>query len=301
MALHKFLLLLALVLVLTLAVVVWFVPSNEDFRAENDYWNGTASLLAESGIQPVDSLSGLPDFPNGATIILIPYTDFQPAELESVKGFISRGGTLVLADDYGNGNRVLEYLGLKARFSRQALLDPLSNYNSQWFPRIIHFTDNFLTHQVEELVFNHATSLADIASDEIIAQSSMFSFLDANNNQNWDEGEATGRMPVISRHSLGKGQIILIADASIFINSMSEMPGNRRLLTNLAGISPAGLYLDQSHLPPSNLHQAKNTLAATRSLLTKPLGLLLLMVLAFALTLFPLWHHRPLSRERSPS
>ena len=118
MGLRRFVVMLTIALVLILTAVVWFLPTNEDFRADNPFWNGIKDISSSYPASPLASLSGLPSSPQGSTLILIPYLDFTPAELEALNSFATQGGTLVLADDYGFGNQILEYLGLKARFSR---------------------------------------------------------------------------------------------------------------------------------------------------------------------------------------
>ena len=292
MELRRFLMILTIALVIILAIIVWFFPSNEDFRVENPFWNGTKDINASYPASPLASLSGLPSSPQGSTLILIPYLDFTPAELEELNSFVTLGGTLVLADDYGFGNQVLEYLGLRARFSGQVLLDPLFSYKNKWFPRISHLTSGSVTSNTESLILNHATCLSDVEADDVLALSSSFSFLDLNDNQVRDEDEPTGPLPVISRHSLGSGQLILISDPSIFINSMETIESNYDFIQNLAAITTSRLLIDQSHLPPSNLHQTKNLLAYTRSFLVTPAGTLGLVIVALTITLMPIWHRR---------
>ena len=240
----------------------------------------------------MQSLSELPISPQEVTFILIPYLNFSLAELEEINNFVTRGGTLVLADDYGYGNQILEHLGLKARFSGQPLLDPLINYKNKWFPQVSHLTSSPVTLDTERLVFNHATCLTDVEASDILAQSSSFSFLDLNGNQTWEEDELTGPLPVISQHKLGSGQLILIADPSIFINSMGTMESNYNFIQNIAAITTSKLLIDQSHLPPSNLHQTKNLLTYTRGSLITPLGTLGLVILALTITLMPLWRKK---------
>ncbi len=292
MELRRFLVILTIALVLILAIVVWFFPSNEDFRAENSFWNGTKDISSSYPASPLASLSGLPSSPQGSALILIPYLDFTPAELEELQSFVTHGGMLVLADDYGFGNQILEYLGLKTRFSGQVLFDPLSNYKNKWFPRISHIISNPITSNTESLILNHATCLTDVETDDILALSSPFSFLDLNGNESWDEGEPTGPLPVISRHSLGSGQLILISDPSIFINSMETIESNCDFIQNIADITTSRLLIDQSHLPPSNLQRTKNLLAYTHGFLITPVGTLGLVVVALTITLMPIWHKR---------
>ena len=292
MELRKFVMILTMALVIILAIVVWLFPSNEDFRAENPFWNGTRDISSSFPASPLASLSDLPPSPQGSTLILIPYLDFTPAELGELKSFVTQGGTLVLADDYGYGNQILEYMGLKARFSGEILLDPLFNRKNKWFPRISHLASSSVTSNTESLILNHATCLSDVEASDVLALSSSFSFLDLNGNQSWDEGEPTGPLPVISRHSLGSGKMILISDPSIFINSMETIESNYNFIQNLAAITTAELLIDQSHLPPSNLHQTKNLLAYTRNYLITPVGTLGLVILALTITLMPVWHRR---------
>jgi len=288
--LHIFLIILTLILVFTLALVAWFFPSNEDFRTDNPFWNGTKEIGANVLASPLESLSELPSLSPGSTLILIPYLDFTPTELRQLYSFVSEGGTLVLADDYGFGNQVLEYVGLKARFSGQVLVDPLSYYKNKRFPRVSHFIPNSITGNTESLVLNHATCLTNVETSDVLARTSYVSFLDLNGDWWYNKGEPTGSMPVISHHNLGRGQVILISDPSIFINSMQSMEGNQVLLKNIAAITRDKLFLDQSHLPPSNLHQTKTLLAAMRNFLLTPAGKVGLVVLALSITLIPVWY-----------
>ena len=295
MELRRFLVILTAALVILLIVVIWFFPSDEDFRTENPFWNGAREMNSSYPATTLESLSALPSPPHGATLIIIPYLAFTPDELKELSSFVTRGGTLILADDYGHGNQILANLGLKARFARQSLLDPLSNYRNKWFPMIPHFNPSALTINIDSLVFNHATCLTGVEAEDALALSSSFSFLDANGNQAWDEGEPAGSLPVISHHKLGDGLIILISDPSIFINSMEKMEDNQNFIQNIATATTSGLLIDQSHLPPSNLHRTKNLLAQTRRLLATPLGTTGLVLLALSITLKPIWHKRTTS------
>jgi len=290
--LRRFLVILSIVLVLILTIVAWFFPSNEDFRADNPFWNGTRDIISSYLISPLQSLSDLPPLPQGSTLILVPYLEFTPAELGELNSFVTKGGTLVLADDYGYGNQILEYLGLKARFSGHILLDPLFSYKSKWFPRISHLASGSVTSDTESLILNHATCLTDVEASDFLALSSSFSFLDLNGNQAWDEGEPNGPLPVISQHNLGSGKIILVSDSSIVINSMETIESNYTFIQNIAAITTSELLIDQSHLPPSNLRQAKNLLASIREPFTTPVGAVGLVIVALTVTLIPIWYKK---------
>jgi len=287
--LRRFLVSLAIALVVILVVVVWFIPSDEDFRVENTFWNGSSELGSYQALTPMETLDDLPAVPEGATLILIPYIQLTPSELEDVSRFVAGGGTLVLADDYGYGNQVLSHLGIETRFSGQALLDPLFSYKNGQLPRIFNLSPDSVTDDVDSLVLNHATCLIDVEAGDVLALSSSFSFLDLNDNQKWDEEEPTGAMPVISSHILTSGRVILVSDPSIFINSMGTLEDNYGIIENIAGIPSSRLFLDQSHLPYSDLHHTKDLLADVRGVLTTPAGTLALVAVLLIIILRPMW------------
>jgi hypothetical protein len=230
--------------------------------------------------------------PQGSTLILIPYLEFTSAELGELNSFVTNGGTLVLGDDYGYGNQVLEHLGLKARFSGHILLDPLCCYKNKWFPRVSHLVSSSVTSDIESLILNHATCLIGVEAGDVLALSSSFSFLDMDGNQTWDKGEPNGPLPVISHHNLGSGKIILISDSSIFINSMETIESNCAFIQNIAAATTSEFLFDQSHLPPSNLHQSKNLLASIRNFFNTPGGAVGLVIVALTVTLIPVWYKK---------
>lgn len=291
MELRRFLVILTIAVIILLMITVWFFPSNEDFRVENPFWNGIRNISASYPALPLESLFDLPPSPQGATLILIPYLNCTAAELEQINSFVTRGGRLFLADDYGHGNHILEYLGLRVRFSGETLLDPLLNYKNKQFPKITHLEPSPLTSHTESLVFNHATSLVNVATANVIALSSPFSFLDLNGNGMREEGETTGPLPVISHHNLGNGQVILVADPSLFINSMETIEGNGSFIQNIAATTTS-LYIDQSHLPPSELHQTQSLLAQARGWLATPPATAGLVTLALIFATRPIWHKK---------
>jgi hypothetical protein len=284
--LHRFLAWFCLVLVIATGAAIWFVPPIEDFQPDNPFWNGSRRLSDVASIKLIDAYSQLPASPQGATLIVIPYRQFDPGDLEALNRFVADGGVLVLADDFGWGNQVLEYLGLEARFSGQALIDPLFYYKSRWFPRADASRDDPFTAGMEHFNLNYATVLVGVPTDNVLATSSSFSFLDTNANGSADKGETVGRQVVMSRQTLGQGQVVLLSDPSVFISSM--MTGdNLKLAENIAATSETGVYFDQSHLVTSNLRQAKDWLRTLREFAFKPPVAVALVVVILAITFVP--------------
>ncbi len=265
---RRLLLQIGLVLII-LGVLVWLFPSNSDFKAGNPQWNGTADFLEEVETQLLNSLEELPPMAQGTSLILIPYTELSADDLQRIGDYVDSGGRLILMDDFGFGNEVLEYLGVDLRFTGDQMLDPLFNYKNTNFPKVIDFVDSGVTSEVDGLVFNHATSLADALPEQVVAWSSYFSFLDENQNSKWDAGEPKAHMPVVAEFAIGEGSLIVVADPSILISSMLGMEDNRQLMENMI---EGQVYLDQSHLPDAALDEAKVVLHSGRSTMASVWG-----------------------------
>jgi uncharacterized protein DUF4350 len=287
--LRKYLLFCVAGLAAVLTMLVWFYPVETDFAATNDAWNGYGGISHAEEIKSLSSLHDLPSLQPGMTLLVIPYTDFSAAELSRLKRFVQDGGRLVLADDYGKGNQVLSYLGIKARFSGERLRDPVSYYRTENFPEIGNLQSDALMDGIDSLILNHATILKGVAPTEILASSSSFSYLDINDNGKPDGIEPQGAQPVVSRHQYGTGTVLLVADPSIFINAMQEVAENRIFVDNIVGSGAVPLYLDQSHLTFSRLEESQANLAGFRAVFTTPSGTILTVVAALLIIMLPVW------------
>jgi hypothetical protein len=271
--------------------VIWFYPSSKDFRANNFAWNGVREFSEGFGADMLLSLDNLPENPGNCVLVLIPYESFSAADLASLDSFISNGGSLLLADDYGNGNQVLEYLHINASFSGEQLLDPLFNYKNSFFPKVIDFTNAAINESVDSIVLNHATSLDIGAGVELVARSSASSFLDLNDNQIRDEGEIAGQLPVAAKAEYSNGLVFMLSDPSTIINCMRDIGDNYAFIDNMIrynGPEPS-IMLDQSHLPSDNLYQTKSGLITIRNALATPAGITLIVTVVVILTLLPIW------------
>ena len=258
-----------LVLVLAISTVsIWFFPSVQDFMAANTMWNGIRDFMSTFKATNIESLSNLPSSPEKSAIVEIPYLPHSEKELPILKQFVEDGGTLILMDDFGFGNNVLEYLGLEARFSTKPLVDPLFNYRNQVFPRITDFSPDVKNSGVNVIVFDHGTALTDVASSNVIAWSSAASFLDTEGKGNWSQGEPKGPLPVAASFRLGQGTVDIVSDPSIIISSMMGRDDNYRFVAYLVG--GRQVLFDSSSLPKAPLDQSKTALLSFRQLLADP-------------------------------
>lgn len=284
---NKILPTLALLIIIVLSAVIWFYPPTGDFRVDNPFWNGMSVLNSQAEVVPLDSFSNLPASGSGTTLILVPYEQFSDTELSQLRIYVSSGGTLVLLDDYGYGNQVLAGLGLSMRFIGKPLVDPLFDYKNGQLPKITDFAPLPFTSNVSSVVFNHATALSGISGTTVIASSSSFSFIDENNNDEFDSEDIAGPLPVAAYTKINTGYIVTVADPSCLINGMISMDDNMLFISNVVSIQGNNpqVFVDQSHLPNAPLDEAKGTLATVYNVVASPLGTLSLIALALAISL----------------
>ena len=236
---------------LVLGVLVFFVfaitvtlyyPPVADMVVGNPYWNGLSEMYDE--IEPIQ-VEDIEDYwfidaSNSTLFIIGPSRDFRVEGIEAVREFLESGGTVVLADDFGTGNQLLEGLGLETRFSGELLVDPLFFDTVPECPRLLNFTYS----DVGDVVMNYGTTLLGSIDFHIHESSSPVSYY------NNSDGVTTGPFPVLGHLHSGAGDLILLSDSSVFLNTMLGKAGNRGLLLSLVRGTP---YIDTSYSIPTRL------------------------------------------------
>jgi len=273
---------LLLILVIS-SLCIWFYPSSQDFMISNAMWNGTRNFLSELNASSIESLDDLPNPPEEAVLVAIPYLDYNDEELSNIKRFVDNGGTLLLMDDYGFGNSVLAYLGVNIRFTNKPLLDPLFYYKNPSLSRITDFAPEVKESDIDVIMLNHATTLTNVMDSEAIAWSSDASFLDLNENDVWDVGEPKGSFIIAAKIQLGEGIVAVVSDPSMIINSMVDRDHNYnfiRYLTRYEG-AQTRMLVDYSHLSNTPLDAAKTRLIGAREALSSPYALLCIIAVIF--------------------
>ncbi len=269
-----------LVLIISLACV-WFSPSVQDFMAANQMWNGISRFSRDYHATNVDSLAPS-QMPDSGTLVAVPYLSYSVTDLEAIRAFVEKGGTLLLMDDFGYGNTVLEYLGIPERFSHQPLLDPLFCYKNPALPLITDFTPAIPG--VKEVLMNHASTLVSVPEEAVVARSSSSSFLDLNGNSVYDEGEPKGPFAVAAKVKVGDGIVALVSDPSTAINSMVSRFDNRAFIDALSANAAGGPFVfDTSHLAKAPLDVSKTKLTNLRNWFANPYIVVVLTAIVFAL------------------
>lgn len=213
------------------AGIILAVPSVDDFSLDNPYWNGMSAAASDLGISDGAAL----DPSSTALLIVGPDTPFTAARVESIKGYLASGGLVLLLDDFGEGNSLLEGLGAPVRINGSLLLDPLFMEKSRFYPRASPAGG-----YVHSVIMDYASSVqlqgSGTAGVRVLLESSAFSFLDLDGDGKYTAGEPYGPFPVAMEVAYGKGKLVVVSDSSILINSVYGLSkGNADFVRDLAG------------------------------------------------------------------
>lgn len=248
--------------------LTWFYPSVDDLFVGNPFWNGLSEMSV--AVQPVrvgnlTQLGGVvKDASNSTVLFLGPSKPFRASEVKIVDSYLSKGGTVVLADDFGSGNELLEGLGLGARFSGLLLQDPLFKDRTSVMPIAYNFTSRVAAMNVTSVELNYPTVLTGVSSANVLVWSTYFSYISANVTQPSDSS-TYGPFPLIASLKVGEGTVVLISDSSMFINGMYGLGDNAALLR---GLVRGTVVIDESHSIPSLLTIIKEAFVAIYAFLS---------------------------------
>ena len=261
----------ALIAAVVIVALIISVPvlntTKEDFSTYNTAWNGAsdAKALASSDgytASTVFALSEIRSSGGGVLFMLNPNSSvgFSASDASTLQSFVTNGGVLVLANNFGNGNAVLSGLGVlgEARFNGSLLEDNVSKGVAAALPLITDVTASGLTAGVHELYFNYGTAL-DVPGNNVtvLARSAPTSYLLAPAGGNATVNATTGAHPVLATLDYGNGRIVLLSDPSVFSNDMLGQADNQQLLTSMfanltGGNTAVPIMFDESHFasPP---------------------------------------------------
>lgn len=296
----------AIALAVTLLAVSMTAPvvsTSADFSIFNSGWNGTSKLAvatyklgkfapsftvkssgSELTVEQVglDKISLAPR--TDALIIIGPTKSFTTLEGRIIGDFVRNGGVLLLADDFGTANSLLIGMNATSRFSGDLVMD-LAYEKQPEFSVCFDLKQDPLTHNVTTVLLNYPSSLVLSGnSSEVLARSSVASWLDTNGDRLQEWGEPRGPFPLLARENLGSGTVVLLSDPSVLINGMGKNLDNAALATNLMDYicrDRSSVYFDESHRDFFN--PVAVTLKFTGDMPTNAKIGLVLLVIFFAL------------------
>lgn len=256
------------VVLLIISMAAPIVSTSADFSIFNSGWNGTSKLAIltykagkfapdfeakSTGTEITITQLGLDEINldpvTSALVVIGPGKAFTSAEGRIVGDFVRNGGKLLLADDFGTGNSLLIGMGATSRFSNQLVMD-LAFEKQPEFSVVYDLRTDPITMNVSTLLLNYPSSLTIGGGTEVVAFSSIASWLDTNGNRLQEWGEPWGPFPIMARERLGAGSILLLSDPSVLINGMAAQMDNRIFSANLIDEvcnERTAVFFDESH------------------------------------------------------
>jgi hypothetical protein len=241
---------LSIIIGLTSALIVSYCltmiyPNIEDLWRENFDWNGLSIFYEQTKPTKIENLDQLETMTNSETTLFFigPTIGFTALEAKQVHDYLRYGGIVILADDFGSGNQLLELLDLPIRFDSRLLKDQFFRDKNSLMPLISVKS----IQDINKIVLNYATVLSNVDQSDVLVKSSPFSFLSTSVDNFSDDYLS---YPIIAEINYGEGKLILVSDSSFAVNSMINRGDNKLLLMHLKrGV----LLIDESHIEKSNL------------------------------------------------
>jgi hypothetical protein len=189
------------------------------FDLKGDDWEGLAQLLRIAEIEVGSSRAiatttlDLHRLTPADAVLLVRPT--RSLDVDGLEAFLRAGGRVLLFDDYGTGDELMtrfriERVPLPGRPSEMLRGNPALAIAEPG-------ADSPAVHDVGRVVTNHAVGLQQPALSELLVV----------------RGDGEPDVPLALAGSVGRGHLVAVGDASVFINAMLRYPGNRALALSL--------------------------------------------------------------------
>lgn len=280
------LLLVGLVASLLIVVLLTATTSTAGFSPYNADWDGTGefrTLAAQnSELTVATNTSQYQQSEPSATVAFAFAIDrnYSTSDAERIRRFVSNGGTLVVADNFGShGNRLLSAIGARARFDGRVLRDERNNFRSPLTPVVGDTSNHSLVSDVNSLTLNYGSVIEPRGATPLL-NSSEFSYVVTDPNGTVTDADDLQRYPIVTVEGIENGEVIAIGDPSLFINSMLRESDNKQFAGNLIGQGTHTL-VDVSH--SSNIPPLVFALLELRSSPVLSAGMLILLIGSIAI------------------
>ncbi len=203
---------------LLVSLLVSQVAHAEPFAKGPD-WDGTSDFhdLAKDVAGSSEVVTGSLDFgalrKEDAVVIIHPD---RVLDVESLSKFMREGGRVVLFDDYGTGDQLLQHFEI-----RRVALPEKPQLMLRQNPALaiaVPAADHPAVAGVDRVVSNHATGLAHKELSPVLRVR--------------DSDGGDGVLLALAG-AVGKGRLLAVGDSSLVINSMLKYPGNRLFVRNV--------------------------------------------------------------------
>lgn len=237
----------AITIVIAILSLTWYLTTAPiDFSRYNVQWNGTSQFFEKIDATDVTDFSTLNSSSNATLLIIAPIRDYSLQEAEAVRTFLLRGNVVILADDFGTGNTLLQSMGSGITLLQNNLSSVDTGYNESTAVLAYPYQSHTLLKGVSTLCLDRPSA---ILSGNPLMTTSFLSWIDTNGNHHVDRDEMLGRYTIMANETYGEGELIVVSDPSIFINGMvggRNRWNNQRFIDNIIGIG-SPILIDTRH------------------------------------------------------
>lgn len=208
-----------LALLSCLATLAGAPAPDADYNLDPDAWNGFGYFLQTASEARVDvtthtSIDLAVLDPEDTLLIIYPT---RPLPTDDLLAFVESGGDLIIADDGGTSGPLLARLGIERTLEGPRAHLRYAN-GEEGFPIVKVTGEHFLFFHVDEVVANHPATLALTG---VPGTHPILSF-------------ENGREHLIVEARRGDGEVLAIADPSMFLNEMlRRFYGNKQFAANV--------------------------------------------------------------------
>lgn len=213
-----------ILVIASVTLLVHLTSTDGEFSRYNLQWNGTSVVfdtLEARGSVMVHDPAELQGRQNATLLVIAPARVPTAEEGMAYRNFVAAGNTLVLGDDFGSGNGLLRAIGASSRLESGDLSSYSREFQISTAPLGRPVEERPLVAGISKIVFNHPVA---VENGEPLITTSYLSWVDENGDGRADSTEPLNRFSVMTEESVGDGRVIVIGDASLFINAMQGLP-----------------------------------------------------------------------------
>lgn len=269
----------AAVLVIALLVLLTHLGTDySEYSRYNPGWNGTSRFFTENLPATAISISNPADlsrYQDTLLLVIAPNTTIQG---KPYRDFLERGNTIVLFDDFGTGNQLLETTGSGMRLRQVPVMSADRAYNDPVFVKVHRGPGPGPLQNISSLILDRPAS---VEGGRPLFMTSLLSWEDTYPDNKANANETLGSFVVGAYEEIGKGRLIVISDPGILINAMAGPAGGDdrgAFLSGLLHLHPVilvdtnGSMTDDTTLPSRIIHMVQTTSSIR-------IGILILVIL----------------------
>ncbi|MEW5759380.1 MAG: DUF4350 domain-containing protein [Candidatus Thermoplasmatota archaeon] len=213
-------------LILSGANIKKTIENEPKLSAYSDKWNGLSkfrNLILTNGYETSAIISSpvilnkieKNELSDEAIVVIGVEKGYRNEERDAIIDFVSKGGSLLIADDFGHGNTIANYFGIN--FAGKKLRDV--NYDKN--PIFVKINVKYKGKDYQ-ILLNDPSAIDKGGNYEIIANASKYAWLDENKDdiRDIDEKMLSYSVVVFYHPYKSSGRLIFVSDPGLFINNM---------------------------------------------------------------------------------